>query len=289
MGKKKKINTDFLIVVVPLIVFVLAIFMTMLQANLLRPKTATEVLEEKYGIEFVAEKVTRNSYPDKELYFCHPVFDENIRFSTFKEDDEWTDDFLEQMVLQDVYQKLEEEFEAAGIEMCYQGHIQQLRTDNRQELERDYWEDETNYLMAREDFESEYADKMFYSIYVVLKRSDFETKEDVEKIWNIAKKCSEYISGEITLWVVWVSDIRFQEISDFFAHTPYTRDYTIYSIYYMRNDQTVLPFSMIDGSPKSSEDSVERYYELFLKKKDWDDSASIYEEVYRRRKRRGAI
>lgn len=281
MGKKKKINTDFLIVVVPLIVFVLAIFMTMLQANLLRPKTATEVLEEKYGIEFVAEKVTRNSYPDKELYFCHPVYDENIRFSAFMEDDEWSDDFLEQMVLQDVYQELEEEFEAAGIEMCYQGYIQPLRTDSKQELVRDYWEDETNYLMAREDFESEYADKMYYSIYVVLKRSDFETKEDIEKIWNIAKKCSEYVSCMIDIDVVWVSDIRFEEISDFFEHTPYMRDYTRYNKYWTRIDGVTVPFTMKSGELEIENYSLDRAYELFLERKDWDDSASIYEEVYR--------
>lgn len=85
----------------------------------------------------------------------------------------------------------------------------------------------------------------------------------------------------IDIDVVWVSDIRFEEISDFFEHTPYMRDYTRYNKYWTRIDGVTVPFTMKSGKLEIENYSLDRAYELFLERKDWDDSASIYEEVYR--------
>lgn len=246
-------------------------------------ETPEERLEAKYGIDFVVEEINRNPYPNKDLYFCHPANDESIRFAMYEEDGELTDDFLEQMILQDIYQKVEEEFEAAGIEMCYQGYIARNKNEEGKMSERDYWEDETNYQMVRADFETEYDEKMYYDIYVVLKRSDFETIEDIEKIWNITKNCSSKTSARILLSVVWVSDARFNEISDYFSMTPYTYDYTGYSMRYTWDNQVT--FSMQEGEERifndGEHDSIELRYELFLERKDWDDSEPIWTSVVR--------
>lgn len=246
-------------------------------------ETPEERLEAKYGIDFVVEEINRNPYPNKDLYFCHPANDESIRFAMYEEDEELTDDFLEQMILQDIYQKVEEEFEAAGIEMCYQGYIGRDENEEGKIPERDYWEDETDYQMARADFEAEYAERMYYQIYVVLKRSDFETIDDIEKIWNITRNCSLKTSARMRLSVVWVSDARFDEISDYFSMTPYTYDYTAYSYRYTSDNRVT--FFMQAGEElvygDGEKESMENCYELFLERKDWDDSAPIWTSVVR--------
>lgn len=58
------------------------------------------------------------------------------------------------------------------------------------------------------------------------------------------------MSCTIDIDVVWVSDIRFEEISDFFEHTPYMRDYTRYNEYWTDINRVTVPFSMKDGKLK---------------------------------------
>lgn len=251
-----------------------------------RPNTYERILNEKYGTDFVATSMTNYN---GELVKCYPVNDETTPFIMEKEEDEWTDNYVEQCLIKEPCDEIEAALEQQGYSAMANGTIVMSQGYYQRtmgyDIETDYWKGETNYQMSLEDFESQYADRMYYYIVLYMKRSQCVDKEDLRVIHDTLKECSVGRQAEYQIFATFLSDERFDEVSDYFQTEPFTFDYTRYSPHYI--DEVVV-FTYTDGNCwvdetyfPTEDDCFEREYELFQERRDWDDSVSIREPVVR--------
>ena len=239
------------------------------------------MLSKKYGIEMDATYMGNYEHA---LYACHPDGDESTPFILEKRKDGWADNYVVQSLIKEPLEEIKTALAQQGYLTTAVGTIVMIQKQGY-DIDVDYWKTETDYQMSLDDFEEKYADRMYYYIDIYVKRSECLDKNDLKNIHNILKECTVGRRSEMQFFIAFMSDERFDEVTDYFQTEPYTFDYTRYSSKYLWDHQ--VPMGFCDGEfvpysdYRTEEEALAMETELFQERRVWDDSLSIQRAVVR--------